>query len=189
MLKTFTDLMPDEKSRNVVTTVGGMLGVLAGRKLTGLALFGKGISGLERDWRNAHPDFQGGLEERWRAAVDFYRKTHENDANRTLHVIGIPLIVGGSAGLLLFNPYRPLWFLSATSFSAGWVLNFIGHGLFEKKAPAFADDPLAFVAGPVWEVTHLLGKRKNKAGRVETVETDAGPITIINVEPAQPAEA
>ena len=36
-----------------------MLGVLAGQKVTGLSLFAKGLWGLEKEWRKAHPEFDG----------------------------------------------------------------------------------------------------------------------------------
>lgn len=189
MLETLMGLLPSlvtsEKLRNVASTAAGMIGLLGGRKISGLTLFAKGIRGLEKQWREDHPEFKGGLEERWQRALDFYEKTHKNPVNRKLHMIGIPMIVGGAAGLLIFNPYRPLWFVSASSFATGWVLNFIGHGLFEKNAPAFADDPLSFIAGPVWDVQQLFGKKP----RVETMETPEGPVTVINVDPAEPAQA
>lgn len=187
MLDTLLTLLPNEKTRNVASTAAGMLGVLAGRKVAGLTLFAKGVYGLEKQWRADHPEFEGGLEERWRRAVDFYEKTHGDSMNRKLHIIGIPMIVGGTAGLLLFTPYRPLWFMAASSFTFGWVLNFIGHGVFEKNAPAFADDPLSFLAGPVWDFQKVFGKER--PGRVETMDTPDGPVTVINVEPATPAEA
>ena len=187
MLNTVLELLPNAKTRNVASTAAGMLGVLAGRKVTGLTLFAKGLWGLEKEWRKAHPEFDGGVVERWNKAIEFYERTHENDVNRKLHIIGIPMILGGTVGLLIFSPYRPMWFLSASSFAAGWVLNFIGHGVFEKKAPAFADDPLSFVAGPVWDFQQMFGK--NRTGRVSTMETAMGPVTVINVEPAQPAQA
>jgi hypothetical protein len=34
-------------------------------------------------------------------------------------------------------------------------LNFIGHGIFEKNAPAFADDPLSFAAAIAWDVDRM----------------------------------
>lgn len=160
MFEQFLSMLPSQKSRDVASTAAGMLAVLAGRKVVGLSLFAKGVAGLEKHWREAHPDFQGGMDDRWQRAIKFYNETHSNDTNRVLHLWGIPLIVGGTAGLLLFRPYRPLWLMSASSFSVGWILNFIGHGIYEKKAPAFADDPLAFVAGPVWDLQQMM--RKNK---------------------------
>jgi hypothetical protein len=193
MFETLVTLLPNEKTRNVASTAAGMLGVLAGRKVSGLTLFAKGIHGLEKEWRKNHPDFQGGIEERWQRAVDFYEQTHANPVNRKLHIIGIPMILGGTAGLLLFNPYRPLWFMAASSFTFGWALNIVGHGLFEKNAPAFADDPLSFLAGPAWDFKNLFGGRAKRSSAqrsvVETVETPAGPITVINVEPSEPAQA
>lgn len=163
-IDSLLSMIPSPKKRNVAFAAAGMLGVLAGRKITGLALFAKGLHGLEKEWRKAHPEFEGGITARWDRAIAFYEETHENGVNRKLHIVGIPMIVGGAAGLLLFSPFRPLWFVSASSFTAGWVLNFIGHGVFEKKAPAFADDPLSFLAGPVWDFKQLFGGNSKNRG-------------------------
>jgi hypothetical protein len=137
--------------RDLALTAGGMVALVAGRKLVGLGMFAKGVQGLEQGWHEAHPDFEGGLRERWDEAIRFYEATHKHPVNRTLHVVGIPAIVGGAVGLLVFGAYRPLWWAAAGSFTGGWVLNIIGHAVFEKNAPAFADDPLSFIAGPVWD--------------------------------------
>ncbi len=152
-------LVPPER-REVVTAGAGMVALLAGRKLTALALFGKGFAGLERQWREKHPEFQGGFADRWNEALKFYEATHQEPMNRKLHIVGIPFIVAGTAGLLLFPAYRPLWGLSAAAFVGGWVLNFIGHGKYEKKAPAFQDDPLSFIAGPVWDFQQVFRRRE-----------------------------
>lgn len=133
-------------------TVGGMLALLGGRKLAGLGMLGKGMSQIEAAWRENHPEFQGGFKDRWNEAARFYAATHSNKVNRWLHMAGIPLIASGAVGLLLFKPFRPFWFVSATSFVGGWALNIVGHSVFEKNKPAFADDPLSFVVGPVWDV-------------------------------------
>jgi hypothetical protein len=65
-----------------------------------LTLFGLGFRLLERDWRERHPEFRGGLGARWERALSFYRASHEHRVNRALHVIGIPLIAGGALGLI-----------------------------------------------------------------------------------------
>lgn len=190
MFAKLIDLVADDKKRNVLYMVGGMAGLLSGSKLGSLAMFGKGALGLEQIWNDAHPDHKasgGGVVERWNRAIHFYESTHMNDMNRKLHIIGIPMIVGGAAGLLLFVPFGPRWFLSASAFTGGWVLNIIGHSAFEKNAPAFADDPLSFLAGPVWDFTQLFGK-KSKKQPVE-VHTEDGKVTTINVEPLEPAIA
>lgn len=151
------------KHRDLVTTASGMLALLGGRKVVALTLFGKGLAGLERTWRQKHPEFEGNFGDRWQAALRFYGDTHKEPMNRKLHVVGIPFIVTGAIGLLLFPAYRPMWSLSAASFVGGWVLNFIGHGLYEKNAPAFADDPLSFIAGPVWDFQQIFRRGSTTA--------------------------
>jgi hypothetical protein len=160
MLDKVLSLLPNRRSRGVAMMVGGMLGLLTGSKIPSLIMVARGAKGLEDEWREQHPEFQGTLAERWQKAIEFYEATHKEPTNRRLHVIGIPIIVGGTAGLLLFSPFRPMWFVSAGAFVTGWVMNFIGHGLYEKNKPAFADDPLSFLAGPAWDLMQVFGKGK-----------------------------
>ncbi len=187
MLDKLLESIPGAKARNVAYSVAGMATLFTGAKLGSLALFAKGLSGLEKEWRAAHPEHEGGVVERWNRAIHFYESTHLDDTNRKLHIVGIPMIVGGAAGLLLFVPFGPRWFLSAGTFTTGWVLNLVGHAAFEKNAPAFADDPLSFLAGPIWDLQQVVGK-KAKVSRRE-VHTADGKVTMINVEPQEPAVA
>lgn len=147
----------------VALSVAGMGALCAGFKLSALSLFGAGVRLLEKDWRARHPDFQGNASERWQASLSFYRDTHQNGTNRTLHLIGIPLILGGAAGLFASRPLSPitgtLWAGSLGAFATGWALNILGHAAFEKRAPAFSDDGLSFIAGPVWDLQEMLGRR------------------------------
>jgi hypothetical protein len=148
----------------VVLSVAGMGALCAGFKKTALSLFGAGVKMLETDWRARHPEFVGNTAERWQASLSFYRDTHQNQTNRTLHLIGIPLIVGGAAGLFASKPFSPvtgaLWAGSLGVFATGWALNLVGHAAFEKRAPAFSDDGLSFIAGPVWDLQELLKSRR-----------------------------
>jgi hypothetical protein len=147
----------------VALSFAGMGALCAGFKKSALTLFGAGIKLLEKDWRARHPEFHGTGAERWQESLRFYRETHQNETNRTLHLIGIPLIVGGAAGLFSSKPFSPvtgpLWVGSLGAFAAGWALNLVGHAAFEKRAPAFSDDGLSFVAGPVWDFQELLARR------------------------------
>jgi uncharacterized membrane protein YGL010W len=144
----------------VAFSVAGMAALCAGFKLSALSLFGAGIKLLEQDWRARHPEFAGNAAERWQASLAFYRETHQNRTNRTLHLLGIPLILGGAVGLFASKPLSPvrgaLWVGSLGAFTAGWALNLVGHAAFEKRAPAFSDDGLSFIAGPVWDLQELL---------------------------------
>jgi uncharacterized membrane protein YGL010W len=77
-----------------------------------------------------------------------------------LHVIGIPLIVGGAIGLFASRPMNPvsgaIWLGSLTAFGSGWALNLLGHAVHGRRAPAFSEDGLSFLAGPIWDLQQLL---------------------------------
>jgi len=167
--------MLSNRKKGVAFAVLGMAGLLAGRKKTGLGLFGRGFSLLEKEWRKDHPEFDGSLSDRWDLASKFYEQTHRNATNRWLHLAGIPMIVAGAAGLLAFKPFRPAWTAAAGAFTVGWGLNIVGHAVFEKNAPAFADDPLSFVMGPVWDAKNLFSKRQPSAQKAD-LNTDP-PLT------------
>jgi uncharacterized membrane protein YGL010W len=171
----------DDQKRNTLALLGGMGALMAGRKRAGLTMFARGAWGLEKGWRQKHPEFDGSFKQRWALSVAFYEQTHQNDKNRWLHMVGIPMIVGGAAGLLAATPKRPLWRASAWLFGVGWTLNFIGHGVFEKNAPAFADDPLSFIAGPAWDL--IQWRRKLQGGAAANASTDAAA----NADAADPA--
>lgn len=155
------------KNLDMALLGGGTIALLAGFKVAGLTLVGLGAVDLERSWRARHTDWNGTFADRWQRAVALYEATHQEPTNRRLHVVGIPMIVGGVAGLLVFRPFGPLWLTAAGAFTAGWVLNFIGHGVYEKNAPAFADDPLAFIAGPAWDMRQLFGGGPARGGAAE----------------------
>ncbi len=173
VLKTLAGLVFDEavdrKQRGQLLTLGSGVALLAGRKAMSLALFSQGAKDIEAEWRAAHPDFVGGRRERWKAAIEFYEQTHQNPTNRKLHVIGIPIIVGATTGLLVWPSYSPPWFLSAGGFAFGWALNLLGHAVYEKNAPAFAEDPLSFVAGPVWDLMNLKKVLRGETGSEDNV--------------------
>jgi hypothetical protein len=148
------------KKMSLALTAGGMAALLTGNKLGALAMFGMGAAGLEKHWRVENADVPKGFSARWDRAISFYNQTHQEPTNRNLHQVGIPMILGGAIGLVVFPAFRPMWLASAASFTTGWALNFIGHGLYEKNKPAFADDPLSFIAGPIWDLDQLRGKGK-----------------------------
>ena len=148
------------KKIGVVEVVGGMALVLAGRKKEGLLMFLHGFYGLEKNYREQNPRLEPGLKARWRASVRFYDATHQEPTNRTLHRWGIPVILVGALGLLVTKPYTKLWWAAASAFSLGWVSNILGHRKYEKNTPAFTEDTLSFIAGPVWDLKQLKATRK-----------------------------
>lgn len=162
MLKRAIDLIGligDENKRAGALAVGGMAALAAGFKGAGLAMFVKGARQIEERWRADH-DFDGTFRERWDRAIEFYESQHQDPTNRALHMIGIPMIVGGALGLLASPAFTPPWAASVALFGAGWALNIVGHRRFENNAPAFFEDPLSFLAGPVWDVQNLVRRRR-----------------------------
>lgn len=164
MIENVSRALADSKNRDLALVVGGMLGIMTGAKATPLAMFAVGARGLERHWRKANPDVDPAFAARWKRAIEFYDATHQDRVNRVLHIVGIPMIVGGVVGMIAAPRWTPPWWIANGSWTAGWILNFIGHGLFEKGAPAFADDPLSFIAGPVWDFMQVKKKLDEALG-------------------------
>jgi uncharacterized membrane protein YGL010W len=42
-------------------------------------------------------------------------------------------------------------------FVAGWILQFLGHSVFEKKNPAFSKNIIHLLVGPIWILGEFLG--------------------------------
>ena len=165
MFSKLKSIVTDERKRDLAFTAGGMGALVVGLGPLASIPFGLGVRGLEKQWRRKH-EFTGKFDERWARSVKFYEGTHKHPVNRVLHVVGTPFILAGTAGLAVSSPLNPLsWPVygpSVASFLGGWTLNLVGHAVFEKNQPAFADDPLGFVAGPMWELD-LLRKRLGAA--------------------------
>jgi uncharacterized membrane protein YGL010W len=49
----------------------------------------------------------------------------------------------------------PMWSLIAV-FVLGWVLQFIGHGVYEKRSPAFFRNLVHLLIGPLWIANDLV---------------------------------
>ncbi len=60
-------------------------------------------------------------------------------------------------GGLLYVAARPLppWAL-ALLFAVGWVLQLVGHRVYEKRAPAFVTNAVHLFVGPRWLVNKLV---------------------------------
>jgi uncharacterized membrane protein YGL010W len=62
--------------------------------------------------------------------------------------LGLGMLVV-SAGFYLLGAWMPLW-LNVTLFVVGWILQFIGHSVYEKRQPAFFRNVLHLLVGPLW---------------------------------------
>jgi uncharacterized membrane protein YGL010W len=54
-----------------------------------------------------------------------------------------------SAAFYFAGATLPLW-VNIALFVLGWILQFIGHSVYEKRAPAFMKNGLHLLVGPLW---------------------------------------
>ena len=54
-----------------------------------------------------------------------------------------------SAAMYVIGAWLPLW-LNVALFILGWIFQFIGHSVYEKKSPAFLTNILHLLVGPLW---------------------------------------
>jgi uncharacterized membrane protein YGL010W len=70
------------------------------------------------------------------AHMELYRSQHRTLGCKITHMFGVPMIVA-SLPMVFFN-----WPAAAGLFGLGWVLQFLGHGVFEKNRPVVLNNPL-----------------------------------------------
>ena len=54
-----------------------------------------------------------------------------------------------SVGFYFLGAAMPLW-LNVALFVVGWIFQFLGHSVYEKKSPAFLTNALHLLVGPLW---------------------------------------
>ena len=54
-----------------------------------------------------------------------------------------------SVGFYFLGAAMPLW-LNVALFVLGWIFQFLGHSVYEKKSPAFLRNALHLLVGPLW---------------------------------------
>ena len=98
--------------------------------------------------------------------------------------LGIGLATTVGVGVLIALAHRvsggPLasWLAWGLGFFAvGWVIQFIGH-YYEGKKPAFADDIVGLLVGPMFVVLEMLAPLGLFKGLAASVEDHAGPTFI-----------
>jgi uncharacterized membrane protein YGL010W len=78
-----------------------------------------------------------------------------------LHLIMGFLFVVAAGVMWYFARETSLTFLWSI-FITGWVLQFIGHSIFEKRQPAFLKNMLHVLVGPLWIFTSLFNVKLPK---------------------------
>ncbi|HUJ12860.1 MAG TPA: Mpo1-like protein [Thermoanaerobaculia bacterium] len=63
-----------------------------------------------------------------------------------------------STGFYFLGAAIPFW-LNAALFVLGWIFQFVGHSVYEKRQPAFLKNALHLLVGPLWilnDVVHVV---------------------------------
>ncbi len=66
---------------------------------------------------------------------------------------------------LLYLVARDLkaWPIAAGLFVIGWVCQFVGHGVYERRQPAFYKNLAHLLIGPLWVLNHVFHVRREAA--------------------------
>jgi uncharacterized membrane protein YGL010W len=87
------------------------------------------------------------------------------------------LLLGAAAALGQHLALAPLLGTGATLFVIGWALQFWGH-MFEGRKPAFVDDLMGLIIGPLFLVAEAAFALGFKSALRAQVETAVGPMRV-----------
>lgn len=65
--------------------------------------------------------------------------------DRRLALLMLPI----AAGMYVLGAWMPFW-LNVALFVLGWIFQFLGHSIYEKRQPAFLKNGLHLLVGPLW---------------------------------------
>ena len=63
--------------------------------------------------------------------------------------LALVMLVVSAVMYYVAGTWIPLW-LNVALFVLGWIFQFIGHSVYEKKSPAFLTNFLHLLVGPLW---------------------------------------
>ncbi len=75
----------------------------------------------------------------------------------TLDAVLAAIMLAAAAGLLFLGRPLPVW-VSVALFAVGWIFQFIGHYVYEKRSPAFFRNLAHLLVGPLWIVAKAVGR-------------------------------
>ena len=75
----------------------------------------------------------------------------------TLDAVLAAIMFAASVGLLFLGRPLPIW-VSVALFVVGWIFQFIGHYVYEKRSPAFYRNLVHLLVGPLWIVAKAVGR-------------------------------
>jgi uncharacterized membrane protein YGL010W len=75
----------------------------------------------------------------------------------TLDLVLAAIMFAASVGLLFLGRPLPVW-VSVALFVVGWIFQFLGHYVYEKRSPAFYRNLVHLLVGPLWIVAKAVGR-------------------------------
>jgi uncharacterized membrane protein YGL010W len=75
----------------------------------------------------------------------------------TLDAVLAATMLAASVLLLVLGRPMPVW-VAAVLFVLGWLFQFIGHYVYEKRSPAFFRNLAHLLVGPLWIVAKAVGR-------------------------------
>jgi uncharacterized membrane protein YGL010W len=75
----------------------------------------------------------------------------------TLDAVLAAIMLAASVGLLFLGRPLPVW-VSVALFVVGWIFQFVGHYVYEKRSPAFFRNLAHLLVGPLWIVAKAVGR-------------------------------
>jgi uncharacterized membrane protein YGL010W len=75
----------------------------------------------------------------------------------TLDAVLAAIMLAASVGLLMLGRPMPVG-VAAALFVLGWIFQFVGHYVYEKRSPAFYRNLAHLLVGPLWIVAKAVGR-------------------------------
>lgn len=95
----------------------------------------------------------------------------------TLSTLGLMAATVALAGWLCMGRPWVAWIGGTIVFAVGWLLQFLGH-YYEGKKPAFVDDLVGLLVGPMFVMAEALFIKGWNPALREAIEAQAGPLMI-----------
>lgn len=91
-----------------------------------------------------------------------------------------------AAGRRLAEASSGVWLGAGVGlFVVGWIFQFVGHAAYEHRKPAFVDDVIGLVIGPLFVLAEALFDLGWRPALRDAIEQQAGP-TRVNARHGQP---
>lgn len=87
------------------------------------------------------------------------------------------IMLAVSMAMWALGTVTPVW-IHVGLFVTGWILQLLGHGIYEKKQPAFARNAIHLLIGPLWilnDVVRVIKAPAQRAGDAGTAAPRSSP--------------